>query len=56
MYGEKLKYIREEKEIKQYEVANKLQIYKGAYNQYETEYIIIPIKHLIFLCDFFKFL
>lgn len=45
--------LREKNELKQYEVANILNIYKGLYNQYETEYEIIPIKHLNTLCNYF---
>ena len=54
MYKERLVYLREKKEIKQYELADILNIYKGTYNQYETEYIIIPLKHLITIADYFN--
>ena len=53
MYSEKLRDLRENNELKQYQVANILDIYKGLYNQYEKEYEIIPIKHLNTLCNFF---
>ena len=53
IYKKKLIELREEKELKQYEIANILGIYKGLYNQYETEYEIIPIKHLNTLCNYF---
>ena len=54
IYQKKLIELREEKELKQYEVADILHIYKGLYNQYEREYIIIPIKHLNTLCNYFN--
>ena len=45
--------LRENSELKQYEIAKILNIYKGLYNQYETEYEIIPIKHLNTLANYF---
>ncbi len=54
MYKEKLKSIRDEKEITQEIIAKHLGIHKGLYSQYETEYSIIPLKHLITICDYFK--
>ena len=53
IYQKRLMELREKNELKQYEVANILNIYKGLYNQYETEYEIIPIKHLNTLCNYF---
>ncbi len=53
IYSEKLKYLREEKELTQYEVSNLLNLNKRVYGQYEREYITIPLKHLITLCHFF---
>ena len=46
--------MRENRGLKQYEVANLLNIYKGVYNEYEKEYVIIPIKHLVSLCNYFN--
>ena len=54
MYNEKLKELRENNNLKQYQVADILNIYKGLYNEYETEYEIIPIKHLNTLCNYFQ--
>ncbi len=54
MYSKRLIELRESKNLKQYEVADLLEIYKGTYNQYETEYTIMPLKHLINLCDYFN--
>ncbi len=54
IYNTRLIKLREEKNLKQYEVAKILKIYKGLYNQYEKEYEIIPIKHLNTLCNYFN--
>ena len=54
IYMNRLIALREAKEIKQYEIANILGIYKGLYNQYEREYEIIPTKHLNTLCNYFN--
>ena len=52
-YGDKLKEVREEKEVKQKVLANILKIRENAYSQYETEYVIIPLKHLNTLSNYF---
>lgn len=54
MYSERLIDLRYNKKLKQYEIANILGIYKGLYNQYETEYVVIPTKHLNTLCNYFE--
>ncbi len=54
MYKERLIELRENNNIKQYIIADMLNIYKGTYNQYETEYQTIPIKHLNDICNFFN--
>lgn len=53
IYKNRLIELRENKNLKQYELAKILNIYKGVYNEYETEYIIIPIKHLNTLANYF---
>ena len=53
-YGETLKELREEKNLLQNDVAKELDIQGKVYSQYETEYAIIPSKHLITLSDFFN--
>ncbi len=55
MYGIKLKNFRESKNITQYKVAQYLRLHEGRYSQYETECDIIPLKHLIKVCDYFNF-
>ena len=54
MYTKQLKFIREEKELSQKVLANILNIKENTYSEYETEYKIIPIKHLNKLCNYFK--
>ena len=54
IYSARIVELRENRGLKQYEVANLLNIYKGVYNEYEKEYIIIPIKHLVSLCNYFN--
>ncbi len=54
LYKEKLIDLREEKNLKQIEVAKLLDIDRAVYGQYEREYQIIPIKHLITLCDYYN--
>ena len=54
MYSERLKYLREEKELTQKDLADILKIERGPYSLYESEYTIIPLKHLITLCNFFN--
>ena len=52
LYNRRLKEIREEKQIKQKEIAQILNISETAYCQYENEYVIIPIKHLIITSNY----
>ena len=54
MYKDKLKELREELCLTQKDIAKELGIERGLYSQYETEYAIIPIKHLITLCNYFN--
>ncbi len=54
MYGDKLKKIRENNGLSQSDLAKILFIKRNAYTQYETEYVIIPIKHLNTICNYFN--
>lgn len=47
MYKERLKDLRENFEFTQTDIANKIGIAKARYCQYENEYDIIPLKHLL---------
>lgn len=54
MYGETLKNLREEHDLKQIDLAYKLNIDRSQYGHYEREYATIPIKHLNTLCNYFN--
>lgn len=47
LYKERLKSLRERESLTQQAIADKLGIAKARYCQYENEYEIIPIKHLV---------
>ena len=51
-YGMRLKEIRLENNKSQDEIASVLEIDRSTYSHYETEYQIIPIKHLIMFCNY----
>ena len=54
MYKDRLKYLRDEKEINQDVIADYIGIHKGLYSQYETEYALMPLKHLVTVCNYFN--
>ena len=54
LYSERLKFLREEVEKTQKDVASILKISNSRYSFYETETDIIPINHLINLCYYFN--
>ena len=54
MYNERLKYLREEKELTQTEVSELLGFRKNGYSQFEREQTTIPIKHLNALSNYFN--
>ena len=53
MYKKRLKYLREEMELKQVEISKLLEFKDNVYSQFEREETIIPIKHLNTLCNYF---
>ena len=53
-YGNNLKFLREEKELSLVYMANYLNISDSLYSRYEKEIQMIPLKHLITLCNFFN--
>lgn len=53
MYRERLQELREEKELKIQDISKLLNFEKDTYGKYEREYVIIPIKHLNTLCNYF---
>ena len=52
-YGNILKALREENNLTQNDIAKKINIQGKVYSLYETEYTIIPSKHLIVICNYF---
>ena len=54
IYGNRLKELREEKELKQYELAKILGFHENGYGQFERETTLLPIKHLNTLSNRFK--
>ena len=54
IYGLNLKKIRESKNLTQNDLAKILSIGRPTYTEYEDEYIIIPLKHLNTLCNYFN--
>jgi transcriptional regulator with XRE-family HTH domain len=53
-YGEKLKELREYNNLSQSDVAKSIGISRSAYNQFEQQYDIIPIKRLNDVANFFN--
>ncbi len=51
LYKERLKDLREKENLTQQVIADKLDIAKARYCQYENEYEIIPMKHLIIVSN-----
>lgn len=54
IYKERLKQVREDKNINQIETAKILNISNSAYERYENEHDTFPINHLIKICDYFN--
>ena len=54
IYSNRLKELREEKNISQQDIAIYLKIDNSLYAKYEKEYYVIPIKHLNTLCNYFN--
>ena len=54
LYNERLKYLRERAGLTQKEVGALINIDSGTYCHYEKEELLIPIKHLNTLCNYFS--
>ena len=54
MYMERLKEVRNNKNITQAALSQLLGIHEYVYGQYEREYVIIPIKHLNTISNYFN--
>lgn len=53
-YNERLKDLREDRDMKQKEVAAVLGIRQQVYSTYELGLRSLPLEHLITLCNFYK--
>ncbi len=54
MYFQRLKDLREDKDMKQVQIAELLGIQQTVYSRYERGYQNIPIEHLILLANFYN--
>ena len=53
MYFQRLKDLREDKDLKQVQIAELLGIQQTVYSRYERGFQNIPIEHLISLADYY---
>lgn len=53
-YGERLKELREQENLKIYDISRLLGLDKDTYGKFEREYITIPLVHLNTLCNYFR--
>ncbi|MCM1053241.1 MAG: helix-turn-helix transcriptional regulator [Ruminococcus sp.] len=54
IYSKNLKELRERNGYTIADLAKIINVDKTGYGHYEREYVIIPIKHLVTLCDYFN--
>lgn len=54
MYKQRLKDLRENYGLQIHDISKILGFEKDTYGKYEREYVIIPIKHLNSLCNYFN--
>lgn len=54
MYFQRLRDLREDKDMKQIQIAKLLGIQQTVYSRYERGFQNIPIEHLISLADFYN--
>ncbi|MCM1052400.1 MAG: helix-turn-helix domain-containing protein, partial [Ruminococcus sp.] len=54
IYSKQLKELREKNNLTQNDLAKALLVSRTAYTQYESEYVIIPTKHLNTLCNYYN--
>lgn len=54
MYFQRLKDLREDKDMKQIQIAELLHIQQTVYSRYERGVQNIPIEHLLFLADYYN--
>lgn len=54
IYAQRIRAIREDKDLKQSDIAQILQTTQSYYAQYENEHRALPIEHLITLCRYYN--
>lgn len=54
MYFQRLKDLREDKDMKQVQIAELLGIQQTVYSRYERGVQNIPLEHLLFLADYYN--
>ncbi len=54
MYFQRLRDLREDKDLKQSEIAQMLGIKQTVYSRYERGFQNIPLEHLLRLADFYN--
>ncbi|MBO5291410.1 MAG: helix-turn-helix transcriptional regulator [Clostridia bacterium] len=54
MYFRRLKDLREDKDLKQIDIAELLKIQQTVYSRYERGFQTIPLEHLLTLADFYN--
>ena len=54
MYLKRLRDLREDKDLKQIDIADLLQIQQTVYSRYERGLQNIPLEHLLTLADFYN--
>ena len=54
MYMDRLRELRNNRNITQATLSSLLEIHEYVYGQYEREYVIIPLKHLNTLSNYFN--
>lgn len=53
-YAQKIKELREDRDLMQKDIADKLNTTRSYYGQYERGLRPLPIEHLITLCNFYS--
>ncbi len=54
IYNERLKLLREKNNLTQEKLGTLINVTKQGYNHFETEYTIMPTKHLNAICNYFN--
>ena len=54
MYFQRLRDLREDKDMTQTEIAKILFTSQTVYSRYERGYLTIPVEHLLILADFYN--